>query len=176
MLTAQKTVQDGHADDLASFNMNTNLVRTIGIGDTAFRDVHVDKPSLLGNLEGAPSDLIAIPKPGAIDQSTKLVLYLTRSPNSHHQAALLRTGTNDNLRSCQFNSISVNEKLKTYIILVNVAFWNLNNFELINSDLNGLASGVKTRATRKFSRWMLEFTLVSIVTETTNVLRLHGED
>jgi hypothetical protein len=112
MLTAQKTVQDGHTDDLTSLNVNTNLVRTIGIGDTAFRDVHVDKPSLLGNLEGAPSDLIAVPKPRAIDQSTKLVLDLTRSPNSNYQAALLGTGANDNLRLCQFNSISVNVKLK----------------------------------------------------------------
>lgn len=82
------------------------------------------------------------------------------------------------MRICDdVNSIHYgNVKLKTYIVLVDVAIRNLSNFKLIDPDLNRLANSVEGRTKWKVCRRVLEFAFVSIVSETTDILRLHDED
>lgn len=66
-------------------------------------------------------------------------------------------------------------KLKTHIILIDISIGDLRNLELIDAYLNGLANSVKARTGWKVSRRVLEFAFVSIVSETTDAVRLHGE-
>lgn len=175
MLFVQVTVENGQTDCLTELEDETDLVGVIRVGGAATLLIHVDCVMLVWYSEGTPSNFVAIPQPWTIDQGVEFLLNGSGLPDSLDQTTLLSTTTNENLIVCQLIPMREPEVVKTYVVLMDISVGNLDNLELIDSDLDCLANGVDTWAGGEVGRGVLEFTLVSIFSETTSVLRFHGE-
>lgn len=66
-LAVQEGIEDGQTDDLGGLEVEANMVGMIRVGVAASLSIHINNHADLFNRESTPSNLVAVPKPRAVD-------------------------------------------------------------------------------------------------------------
>jgi hypothetical protein len=123
-----------------------------------------------------PKELITIPEDGsAWADLLETLLNSTRHPNRHDLALLLSTIANIDLCSVSISIFGDEGDLETYIILVNVTLRPFGDLVLIDTDLDGLAGIIDSRAQRQIGREVILGIVSNLLGANTEVSGLHDE-